>query len=260
MNQSFPVTRQEILQAIRSQVEPLPYVLAMWEGGAPAFDRTDEWSDIDLQIVAADDRVDETLAEVERAILQISPIDLRYELPKPTWHGHTQAFYRLKDAGPFLLIDLVVMKLSAQERFLTPEIHGEAVIHFDKTGIVQTPHLDQDSHRKALISRLQTVCLLFDLFQSMTTKELNRKNWIEAFAFYQAYTIRPLVEVLGMLYRPARSNFGTRYVYYDFPMEISKRLERFYFVSSPENLWELRAEAERWFWETTRSVEDRLNQ
>jgi hypothetical protein len=42
------ITHQDILTGLRQALEPLPYVNAMWEGGAAAFHRVDEWSDIDL--------------------------------------------------------------------------------------------------------------------------------------------------------------------------------------------------------------------
>ena len=56
------VTRGAILKALRTALEPLDYVHAMGEGGAAAFDRIDEWSDIDLQVDADDDRVAGTFA------------------------------------------------------------------------------------------------------------------------------------------------------------------------------------------------------
>jgi len=42
------VTRSSILSALRAALEPLPFVHAMWEGGAAAFGRVDEWSDGDF--------------------------------------------------------------------------------------------------------------------------------------------------------------------------------------------------------------------
>ena len=51
------LTRREILAALVRTFEPLPFVYAMWEGGAAAFNRTDEWSDIDVQFDVDDARV-----------------------------------------------------------------------------------------------------------------------------------------------------------------------------------------------------------
>ena len=41
-------TRSSILTTLRAALEPLPYVHAMWEGGAAAFGGVNEWSDGDF--------------------------------------------------------------------------------------------------------------------------------------------------------------------------------------------------------------------
>jgi hypothetical protein len=99
----------------------------MWLGGSAAFKRSDEWSDIDLQVDVADERAGEILPRVEAALERLSPIDLKFEVPQPSWHGHIQAIYRLKHASPYLLVDIAVIKSSNPNKFLQPEIHGEAV-------------------------------------------------------------------------------------------------------------------------------------
>ena len=71
------VSRDEITVAIAAALEPLDYVYAMWEGGAVAFDRADEWSDIDICISADDDRIEEPFAVVEKALGSIAPIELK---------------------------------------------------------------------------------------------------------------------------------------------------------------------------------------
>jgi hypothetical protein len=44
----FPITRSSILTALRAALKPLPYVHAIWESGAAASGREDEWSDGDF--------------------------------------------------------------------------------------------------------------------------------------------------------------------------------------------------------------------
>ena len=53
------ITRQQIINSIIAALEPLDYVLTMWSGGADGFARVDEWSDLDLMVIAADERVEE---------------------------------------------------------------------------------------------------------------------------------------------------------------------------------------------------------
>ena len=113
-----PPTRESILGALQRAIEPQPWAKAMWEAGSVAFGRADEWSDIDLQICVDDDFVAPVFELVEQTLLTLAPIELKYELPQPTWHGHAQTFYQLHGPSPFLLIDLAVVKLSAPEKFL----------------------------------------------------------------------------------------------------------------------------------------------
>ena len=145
-----------------------------------------------------------TIAELESALRELSPIDLRYRLPEPTWHGHSQAFYRLENASPFLLLDFVVMKASAEDKFLQPAIHGRPRVYFDKSGVVSYEPFEAESFAEKLRHRVSELRVLFDMFQILTEKELNRGNAIEAVAFYQSYTIRPLVQALRILHDPGK--------------------------------------------------------
>jgi len=253
------LTRQQILDALEGALKPLDFVHAMWQGGAAAFGRVDEWSDIDLQFDVDDDRVAETFSVIEDTLTRLSPIDFRNEIPQPSWHGHAQVFYRLRDASPYLMLDIVVIRHSNPNKFLEREIHGRAVVRFDKSGVIDPPPIDRDGFVVMLRDRLEALRRSFHVNRILTLKELNRGNSIEAFSFYQAFTIRPLVEVLRIQYAPFRHNFHTRYIHYDLPGDIVARLERLFFVPSAEDLRERHREAEEWFDEVSRGIDfDRI--
>jgi hypothetical protein len=243
----YEVGRSEVLTALTRALEPLDYVHALWEAGAVSFGRVDMWSDIDLQTVVEDQRVEETFDVIEESLDGVSGIDVRYRLPEPTWHGHAQAFYRLNRASPFLLLDLVVMKASSDNRFLQPAIHGFPHVYFDKTGAVRFEPFDTASFAESIRSRKQELAVLFDMFGILTLKEVNRGNDIEAHAFYQAYTLRPLLQLLRTIHDPTRHNFHTRYVHYNLPSDDVERLRRLIFVRDIDDLKAKHAEAERWF-------------
>jgi hypothetical protein len=248
------LTRDEIVKALLDALEPLDYVHAMWQGGSAAFGRNDEWSDIDVQFIVDDERVEDGINIVEEVLKNLSPVELRYEVPQPTWHGHTQVFYRLKDTSPFLMADLCVMKLSSQNRFLEPEVHGNAVVYFDKSGAITWPEFQAEALIEQLKKRLETMRVLFDLFQVLTLKEIRRGMALDAFMYYQGYTLRPLVEALRMKHDPARYNFHARYLYYDLPKEIVQRLEPLFFVTDLQELEGKFIEAQQFFWETVETL------
>lgn len=64
-----------IIRALADALKPLDYIYAFWEGGAIAFNRVDEWSDIDVYLVVDDDNVDQAFLDVERALRSLSPLN-----------------------------------------------------------------------------------------------------------------------------------------------------------------------------------------
>ena len=248
------ISHEQVLQVLVEALEPLKYSHALWEGGAAAFDRLDEWSDIDLHLVVDDDHVEDAFIIVDRVLESLSPIDLKYEIPQPTWHGHTQAFYRLEHSGRFMIVDLVVMQLSHPEKYLETELHGQGVVHLDKSAVVQPPTFDWDAHQLLLKERLATLNVTFDLFQFLTLKEINRGNDLEAISFCYRFTLNPLVEVLRIKHTPARYNFYTRHVHYDLPEQVINELRELFFIVDLDDLRAKRERAEGWFFKTFNEV------
>jgi hypothetical protein len=244
------VTREAILQALRTRLEPLEFVHAMWEGGAASFRRLDEWSDIDIHVDVDDQHVADVFEAAAEALSSLAPIELVFAMPEPTWHGHSQRFYRLDGISKFLVVDLAVMKHSNPDKFIQHEIHGDPMVHFDKSNVVRSAPLDHSALAEKLHARLGALRTLFDLFQVLTLKELNRRNTIEALAFYQSYTLRPLVEALRIKYKPTHHDFNTRYLYYDLPAEVVRELEDLYFVANADDLLVKRQRAESLFYAT----------
>jgi predicted nucleotidyltransferase len=250
------LTQQDIMEHLRASLEPCHFILALWEAGAAGFNRIDEWSDIDLYIVSEDERIEDTIESFDSALMTLSEIELRYRLPEPTWHGHSQIFCRLKKTSPFLFIDVVFMKKSSKDKFLQYDIHGKPRIYFDKGGIVRDDPLDKEMFIRKLKARLEELKTTFSLFQVLTLKELNRGNGIEALVYYMGATYRPLVEILRIKYAPFHYNFYGRYVYYELPGDVVRRLENLAYALGPDDLRKKYEEAGRWFLEIASSIRD----
>lgn len=97
MTNTEKLTRNTIIQTLTKALKPLDYIHAFWEGGAAAFHRIDEWSDIDLYLVVDDKKVHETFLTFEKTLKTLSPIKQKYEIPHPPQSGVFQAFYRLQN-------------------------------------------------------------------------------------------------------------------------------------------------------------------
>jgi hypothetical protein len=248
------LTRDKIAGALVAALEPLPHVHAMWEGGSPAFQRVDEWSDIDLYVDADDDEVAAVLATAERALADLAPIERRYDPPLPAGAAYLQAFFRLRGASPFLLVDLAVLKHSSPEKFLVREVHGAAIFLFNKEDRVQVPPLDRAALTERIAQRCARLQARADIFWIFFDKFLARGHEIEAIDFYNRVILGSLVEALRMRYSPPHFDFGTYYASVDLPPAVVDRLRGLFFVRDVADLRAKRAAAAAWFAETLATV------
>lgn len=251
--------REKIIETIVATLEPLDFVLALWQGGSAAHGYTDEWSDIDIETIVEDNSIEATFDIVEKSLKTISKISFKYRIPEPTWHGHSQCFYQLKEASPFLAIDFAVIKRSSPNDFLEVERHGNPVIAFDKANLVSPKSLNLSEHCLKMNQRLDTLKKTFAFRQNFVKKEINRGHFAEAVVRYHNYTLNPLVELLGMIYRPYRYDFILlKYFNRDFPSEVVARVEPLYCVVDIADLAEKQQLAELMFQQTLPVTEKTL--
>lgn len=241
------LTRGKIIQTIVDALEPLDYVYAFYEGGAAAFARIDKWSDLDLYVVAKAAKQKEAFSVVEKALESISPIAQEYEVTGQPWPGVSQAFYKLKKASEYLIVDLAVLNLNSPEKFLVPEIHGNVIFHINKSGRLRIPKLKKIAFLKKIENRMERLQARFDMFSSFVQKEINRGNYLEALDLYYSLILASLIEVLRIEHGPLHYDFRMRYVYHELPSEVIKELERLYSVKDVSDLQNKYLEATKWF-------------
>ncbi|MFQ6065086.1 MAG: hypothetical protein ACE5L6_06390 [Candidatus Bathyarchaeia archaeon] len=254
MSNDDRLTREIIIHTLLDALEPLDYVHAFWEGGAAAFDRIDEWSDIDLYLVVDDKKVDETFLAVEKALKSLSNTKQKYDVTHPPESGIFQAFYRLEGANEYLIVDLAVFKLSSPDKFLEPEIHGNAVFYFNKSDRIKLPTLDKNALVKKLQNRLKRLQARFEMFNNFAQKEINRGNHLEAIDFYRAITLASLVEALRIRHKPVHYDFRMHYIHYELPIDVVSKLKDLFFVENEKDLQAKYREGTKWFHEVMSEV------
>ena len=250
--------RQIILEKIVSTLQPLDFAIALWQGGSAAHGYTDEWSDLDIAVVVEDNCVEETFDIVETALAEIAEIELKYRVPEPAWHGHSQCYWRLKETPPFLLIDFAVFRRSRRNNFLEIERHGKVAIAFDKPNLIVPPHLDTNKHFPQMVARFNEIKIRFDLLQPRVKKEIYRGHLVDAIGNYHNWTLLPLIELLGMIYCPHRYDFELKYFTRDFPPEIVDRVAPLFCIANLEDLAAKQQIAEDFFAETLPLAEAKL--
>jgi hypothetical protein len=257
MTKERELTSNTITQALTETLKPLNYVHAFYEAGAIAFDRIDEWSDVDLYLVVDDDKVNQAFQDVEKTLQSLSPSKQKYDVPQTGWPGVFQAFYRLEKASEYLIIDLAILTISCPDKFLEPRIHGNAVFHFNKSDKVKLPLFDREAFAEKLRARRERMQARFDMFNNFVQKEINRGNSLEALDLYNGLTLATLVEALRINHNPFHYDFKMRYVHYELPPDTIKKLERLYFVKDLKDLQRKYREATKWFYEVMSTIDRR---
>ncbi|MBT8484604.1 MAG: nucleotidyltransferase domain-containing protein [Phycisphaerales bacterium] len=244
-----PSSRDELIAVMTAALVDFPPARAAWLGGSDATDRTDDYSDIDLVVIADDDEVESIFERLEQTLRARFTIDRTWRLPSPTWHGHEQVIHQFA-ATPHWLVDLVVQQRSAKDRFLETERHGTPLVLFDHDDVVHAVALDRDTHATRLQTRLEAVCARFEILQCLVHKAVARGLDVEAMNAYQGCTLRPLVDLLRIRHCPDRFDFGLRYLERDLPAERYDAIRRLSFPPDPAAISGMQAEAETLFRET----------
>ncbi len=239
------VSRSRLIDVLRGTLRETNGVDAAWEGGSAAFGSDDALSDVDVVAVVADDAVDATFTRIESALDALSPVTLRHDVAATV--GFAQKFYRLRDAGEFLVVDLVLIRRSDPLLFREVELHGRGPTWFDRHGILVEAHLDAATDGALAAERVPALASAFPMFQHIVAKERLRGRAVDALAFYQSMTLRPLADALRLLHCPERRVFGLRYLSRDLPAAACARLEALAFVRDLDDLGAKHEEARRWF-------------
>src|SRR5256885_4018453 len=194
-----------------------------------------------------------TFGLMEKVLASLSPIRLIHEESWPAASGIFKNFSRLDKAGEFLLVDLAVLTVSAPDKFLMREIHGEVVFLFNKGDSIKIPPLDRETFVRGLLDHRRRLRERMELFGPFVEKELLRGHRLEALEFYRALVVPSLVRALRMRYGPRHHDFRMRYAYQEVPPDVVRRLEGLAFVTDPEDLATKYRQSRAWF---DKAIED----
>lgn len=232
------ITRAQLRSCLRERLHDRESVLAMWEAGSAAFDRADERSDLDIGVLARGGSLHTVWQAVEAALEELGGFLIRWENPLHIFKGMTQRIYRPARGGRWLDLDIGVFEETAQDLYLQVQRHGRADVLFDRSEGHRTAgaQFDAAAHRRRMREALHQEIMRWNLYRDFVAKELARGRTIDAFGFYLAFAIRPVLTVMGMLHRPDRFDYGFRYVKEELPADAVAGIEQLCYVASPSEL------------------------
>jgi hypothetical protein len=241
--------REQISGVVCGALEPLPDVLAGWEGGSAAFGAVDSYSDIDLFFLVNDNAsLDELYATVASSLRELSPITGCHD-------GAAGRYYQLEAAGEYLMVDLCVVRVSAPDRYLDVERHGQVRPLFDKGEWLRPRSADLATVANKREERRRELQEWFVASQNFVNKAIRRGHQAEALAAYWGATLKPLAELLRMRHSPARWDFGMRYMERDLPPATYQKFCDLMFVRDLMDLEAKRVAAGAWGAELLRELE-----
>jgi hypothetical protein len=184
----------------------------------------DEYSDLDLGIICDDKKIEAAFEKIENYLQKNYGIMKKFRTPEPSWHGHSQCYYLIDKTPKLFYVDILIEKLSAGNRFMESDRHGKSIVWFDNKKLFNpTPTPDEEILKKGKrfyqLLADSTWILVMDV-----KKQILRKNTVDAFVLYHQL-INRMAYLWNLKYRPAKSDFGLRYTYRDFPEEIVAWLE-----------------------------------
>lgn len=254
--------KDRVLAELVSSLNESDQSLAAWEGGSAATGTSDSYSDIDLLVIGKNS-VEAVFEVIERALGRISCISHKHVESKNFWPGCFQRVYFLEGAPKYFFVDVAVLLESSREalsEFMQPERHGNPIIHFDKMNLVKPFPCDTVALKYRQLKRLEEIETAYPIYKLEVLKELDRYHPIDAFSFYFGGVLRPLVELMGMLHRPFRYDFGFRYLHKTFPEADQKTIEQLMYVQDTETLRDRMTEADRLFGEFISRIRNKLEQ
>ena len=253
--------RRQLAEHLTQELSKLEGVLAVWEGGSAATETADQYSDIDLCIMASSEP-EVVFAALHQALGEEYPIAHIYHEPKTIWPDLTQKVYLLEGAPEHFLLDVAIFPESATgilEEFLQQERHGNPVVHFDRSNRIQVKGASAEEfairHRK----KYEELVGVIPVYRALVAKELDRGNTVDALAFFHGGIVRPVVQLLGILHRPFRFDFGLRYLRRDLPAAEYNKIERMMYVSTANDLRDRLVEMDALIAETSAAVANRLD-
>lgn len=251
------IPRNTIIRHLHERFEARDFILAAWLGGSDSTGRTDEYSDIDFQVIVEEEQVEAAFEVLHEALEELAPIALSRRLPEPAWHGFSQEFLRLANTDPNHFVDFCAIPSSTapEKRFLEVERHGEARVLFDRGEWLRVPGLDRAAHGERLRARFEELRTTFELFGPMITRSVRRGLSVEAASFYSRFALQPLVELLRMRHAPERYDFGLRYLDRDLPGDVHAFVRGLAFPKDADDCERLHELARERFQEELRALE-----
>ncbi|MBC8384793.1 MAG: nucleotidyltransferase domain-containing protein [Candidatus Cloacimonetes bacterium] len=250
--------REKIKEELKQLFQSHDSILAVWEGGSAATGFLDEYSDLDIGMIAEDKAIETVFEQIEELLEKNYGIQHVFKVPDKMWHEHAHRFYIIDNSTPLFYVDILIEKESATgNRFLESDRHGIAQTWFDRKNLIdQTPTPDDVIQKKGkFFFQYMRDYLPIQIME--IKKNLARNNKIDALRTYQQL-FGQMAYLLNLKYRKNKYDFGLRYAERAYPKKIVSFLEEMMFVKDIDEIKEKLPEVEKMFEELVKELKETL--
>lgn len=207
-------------------------VHAMWITGSIAEGYDDELSDIDLWL-DIDDGLDKAIFNsIERFLSTKGELDINFSEGITPPYSH--CVYHLAGMNPYHFIEITLHSHS-NEIGLFDSLRTIKVL-FDKDGTTNFKSFDKVSYDKMLLERKQFLIEKIEFGQQSITKEITRRQFMEALHNYQFWLVEPIIELARIKYAPLKITYGLKHGTRDLPKATVKEIESLHIIKSLDDL------------------------
>jgi predicted nucleotidyltransferase len=244
--------RQEIIKAIKEQLETNPSVFALWLEGSNSNGSADQYSDIDLVADVADGKEDEVLSEIESVLGTMGHLDFNHTAPRPNEYLRYKIFH-IEGTSEHLLIDVNIQSHSRDFSFVEGNEFEKPFVLFDQIGVIKFQKINKSEQDKTIQKRLRELEATF-YQRSKVRKYIVRNKFLETLALYHKDVLFPLIELLRLKYTPLASDYYLIHISDHLPVDAVRQLEDFHKVSSVQEISEKLPLAEQLFFSTLKEL------
>ncbi|MCM0622830.1 hypothetical protein [Nocardioides bruguierae] len=203
-------------------------VRCAWVGGSAVTGGWDDFSDLDVEVLARPGRAaavhDDLVAAAEREM----SLDHVWRLPEATYPDGRQSFWHPQPhAGalgePVVLLDVHVSDLSDEHRVVDPRRHGRPRVLHDPDGLIEVRELPVPPD--AVDEALDQLAQRRGTAEWLVNRAIVREEWAEAVELHLRFGLHPLVRLLRLEHCPERHDYGLRYLRRDLPPAVADTVE-----------------------------------
>lgn len=237
------IIRKQIIDKLKSALEPNPAIFAMWLEGADSNKAVDKYSDLDIWLDVKDGKEKQIMRLVERILKTLGQLDLVEKLKHPIIE---QKVFHLKDSPEFLLLDVCIQKHSRKFKFIREITHELPLVLFDKKFVTKLHSLNKIKTNKEIKNRIVELKNIMSQ-AARARKYVLRGKFLEALVYYHKWILEPLVEMLRIKYCPLTRDYHLVHVSDHLPASVVKKLDGFYKVKSLNDIAKKTKQAIAWF-------------